>query len=99
MQIGIIPEPKRILPGGEGNADHVIREKKLNPAFGEEEYHLQLKTDGIWIEGGSEKACLYAEMTLEQIRLQCGEDLPCLTVEDSPEYSWRAFQFTKMSIF
>lgn len=91
VEIGIIPEPKKILPGGEGCAGHVIRENKLNPAFGEEEYRLQLKADGIWIEGGSEKACLYAEMSLEQIRLQCGEDLPCLTVEDSPEYSWRAF--------
>lgn len=91
MQIAVIPEPKRIMPGGNRRAGCVIRKRKLDAAMGEEEYRLQLKEDGIWIEGGSEKACLYAEATLEQIRLQCGEELPCLTVEDSPEYSWRAF--------
>ena len=91
VQIAIIPEPKKILAGEEGHADPVIRERKTDPDMGEEEYCLQLKKDGIWIAGGSEKACLYAESTLEQIRLQCGDALPCLTVEDCPAYSWRAF--------
>ena len=80
VRIAIIPEPKKILAGEEGNADPVIREKKTDPDMGEEEYCLQLKKDGIWIAGGSEKACLHAKSTLEQIRLQCGDTLPCLTV-------------------
>lgn len=91
MQISMIPEPKKILAGEEGYADPAIREKKVNPDMGGEEYRLQLKKDGIWIEGGSETACLYAEATLEQIRLQCKDELPCLTVEDGPEHSWRSF--------
>ena len=65
VQIAIIPEPKKILAGEEGHADPVIRERKTDPDMGEEEYCLQLKKDGIWIAGGSEKACLYAESTLE----------------------------------
>ncbi len=91
MQISIIPEPKKIIAYEECTGNTEIKERKLNPSMQEEEYRLQLRLDGIRIEGGSESAFLYAETTLEQIRLQCGDRLPCLTVEDRPAYSWRAF--------
>ena len=34
-RIAIIPEPKKILAGEEGNADPVIREKKTDPDMGQ----------------------------------------------------------------
>lgn len=91
MQISIIPEPKRIIEGEEGIADAAVKERKITRELQKEEYRLQLKKDGIFIAGGSEKACLYAETTLEQLQIQCHENLPCLTIEDEPSHPWRGF--------
>lgn len=91
MQISIVPQPKRVIEG-EGSAGNMaVKERKINQELQEEEYRLQLNKDGIFIEGGSERACLYAEATLEQLRIQCKENLPCLTIEDEPAHLWRGF--------
>lgn len=91
MQVSIIPEPKKILVYEEGGGAAALKERVLDPSMQEEEYRLRISPDGIWIEGGSEKALLYAGTTLEQLQLQYGEQLPCLIVEDYPVYSWRSF--------
>ena len=70
MQVSIIPEPKKILVYEEGGGAAAIKERVLDPSMQEEEYRLRISPDGIWIEGGSEKALLYAGTTLEQLQLQ-----------------------------
>lgn len=91
MQISIIPEPKKIIVYEESTHNTEIKERKKNLSMHEEEYCLQIQPEGVWIEGGSEKAFLYAEATLEQLLLQHGKQLSCLTVEDYPAYPWRSF--------
>ncbi len=91
MKISLIPEPKRVIKSENGAADVTVRERKIDQKLREEEYRLQLKKEGIFIAGGSERACRYAEATLEQLKIQCKENLPCLTVEDEPVYVWRGF--------
>lgn len=91
MQISVIPEPKRIIEDGGGAAKAAVIERKIDQKLQEEEYRLRLNKDGISIAGGSERACLYAEATLEQLKVQCPEHLPCLTIEDRPSHPWRAF--------
>ncbi len=91
MQISVIPEPKRIIEDGGGAAKAAVIERKIDQKLQEEEYRLRLDKDGISIAGGSERACLYAEATIEQLKVQCPERLPCLTIEDRPSHPWRAF--------
>lgn len=91
MQISVIPEPKKIIEDLGGAAKAAVIERKINQDLREEEYRLQLKKEGISIAGGSERACLYAEATLEQLKLQFPQSLPCLTIEDEPSHPWRAF--------
>lgn len=91
MRVSIIPEPKEIIAHEESTTNAEIKERKQNPSMQEEEYCLRVQPEGVRIEGGSEKAFLYAEATLEQILLQCGEQLPCLTIRDYPAYLWRSF--------
>ncbi len=91
MKVSVIPSPKSLLLQ-EGTASPALPvQKQVNPRLGKEAYRLTISSDQILLEGGSDTALFYGESTLEQLKLQNPEALPCLTIEDEPAYEWRSF--------
>ena len=66
-------------------------EHKMVQNFGPEAYRIRICSDGITVEAGGEAGFYYAEKTLEQLRFQFGQELPCLEIEDVPAYEYRSF--------
>ena len=60
-------------------------------AMGEEEYRLEVSTDGIVITGGADRGLLYGVQTLRQIVRQSGACVPCMQIHDFPEIRNRGF--------
>lgn len=60
-------------------------------ALGEEEYRLEVSTDGIRITGGADRGLLYGVQTLRQIVRQSGACVPCMSIHDFPEIGNRGF--------
>lgn len=88
----MIPEPKKIRKT-EGEAPQgVMAEERICPELGAEEYRIHISQEGIRLEGGGETGLFYARATLEQLRMIHGEALPCMEIEDWPDYSYRSFQ-------
>ena len=54
-----------------------------------EEYILEIQPDGIRIRAGSDRGAFYAGETLNQIRAQSGNSLPCLEIHDWPDFAAR----------
>lgn len=63
----------------------------LDCALGEEEYRLEVSTDGIGITGGADRGLLYGVQTLRQIVRQSGACVPCMQIHDFPEIRNRGF--------
>lgn len=60
-------------------------------AAGPEDYTLRVSREKIEILGRGEEAFFRAVQTLCQIIDQCGRDIPCLYIEDSPDFLCRGF--------
>lgn len=58
-------------------------------SFKKEQYILDIGRDGISIEYGSPAGAFHAVSTLKQIIRQCGKALPCLRLEDWPDFEVR----------
>ncbi len=59
-------------------------------AGGEEAYRLMVTKYGIRIEGSSTSGLFYGMQTLRQFLVNQGK-IQCVTIEDCPAFSWRAF--------
>lgn len=91
MKVSVIPSPKSLLLQ-EGTASPALPvQKRVNQQLGKEAYRLVISPEEILLEGGSDSALLYGESTLEQLKLQNPQSLPCLIIEDEPAYEWRSF--------
>lgn len=86
-QLGYAPAITR----GESSAGDILLE--LNPSLLEEEYHLDILSDGIYLASGSEKGLLYGIQTLRQMVSQAGALLPCCEIEDYPGIANRGYYF------
>lgn len=90
--IRLIPQPKKIIENcgvcKENGNITCIDDLSIKNAEG---YKLQIKPDGIKIFASNEKGFYYGKITLKQLELQFGAELPCLTIEDEPEFSYRGF--------
>ena len=89
MELNLIPRP-RSLCFGEGIATGIVS-AYVDPALPAEGYRLEAGKEGIILTAGSDQGLIWAEHTLSQLRRQFPEGIPCLTIEDAPEYPWRAF--------
>ncbi len=93
----LLPEPKKIeIKSGVISFENFERdisvEKKLSHSFlTDEGYRLTVNEKGVLIEGGSEKALYYGELTLKQILFNFRGILPYLYISDEPEFSYRGF--------
>ena len=65
--------------------------QKINPNFAPEAYALEIATQQCSIVAGGARGVEHARRTLDQLRRQCGEELPCLRVADAPDFAVRGF--------
>lgn len=56
-------------------------------------YHLSIAENGILISYSEPEGALYAVSTLKQLLQQYGSQLPCLHIEDEPQYPVRGLLF------
>lgn len=66
---------------------------QIDPALEPQSYRLEIRADGIHIEGGDEAAVLYGVQTLRQMLGQCGLRLPCLSIADRPSVAVRGYYY------
>lgn len=55
----------------------------------EEGYELAVLPESIEITASDPAGAFYGACTLAQIMKQCGEDIPCMSISDSPDFSAR----------
>ena len=90
MKLSLIPAPYEIsyLPGF-SKADATV-EKQEDRRLKNESFVIHI--DGkIRIRASSEAGFFYAENLLEQIKFQCGQNIPNVHIKDIPKYSYRSF--------
>ncbi len=90
MKLSLIPAPYEIsyLPGF-SKADTLV-EKQEDRRLKNESFVIHI--DGkIRIRASSEAGFFYAENLLEQIKFQCGQNIPNVHIKDIPKYSYRSF--------
>ena len=90
-RVYLVPQPGiiRQMPGTCTEEKETVRRE--NASLGPEAYRIRIGEDQIVVEAGGKAGLFYADRTLEQLRFQCGGALPCLEIEDAPEYGYRSF--------
>lgn len=90
MKLSVIPAPYEIeyLPGFSKVSAPVTLYKEVRlPKDG-----FIIHIDGtVRIGASSESGYFYAEQLLEQIKFQCGQNIPNVHIKDIPKYTYRAF--------
>jgi len=85
----VIPCPDEIVRReGTCPAGACVREVE-KPSLVEEAYEIVVAPEGITFFASGRKGFFYARQTLEQLKFGC-DRIPCLTIRDSPRFSWRA---------
>lgn len=87
----MLPTPKQIKYGSGNTLENVMIEEKIISGLENEEYHISILRDKILLEGGSKTGLLYAQITLEQLKIVYGKNLPCMEIADKPKYPYRSF--------
>lgn len=57
----------------------------------DEEYSIDVSEEKIVLSGGSNKGLFYAVVTFLQILINSNQQIPCLTINDKPDYKNRGF--------
>ena len=88
----IVPNPRTLILSKDFyQGDRETVEKVTEDALPYEHYQIHITPTAITLKSGSDAGFFYAEKTLEQIFLQNETALPCLTIEDSPDFESRGF--------
>ena len=85
----LVPRPRVIRPAAGACApDAPLRTltETGRPAQG---YALRIAPEGITVAAGDEAGFFYARQTLDQLRRQAGDHLPCGEIEDHPDFTHR----------
>ncbi len=61
----------------------------INGDLGEEQYQLSVGDEGVSISGGSAAGVFYGIQTLDQILARYPEKVPYMSIDDSPQFSYR----------
>ncbi len=69
------------------NLDILVTNKSLD----EESYSMTIEKNIISIEYGTPSGLFYALISLSQLLMTYHRELPCLHIEDKPQYQWRGF--------
>lgn len=87
----LLPMPRQLeLTGGStAVSDPIEMGTQVIALPGDEAYHLAISPDGIRWAWRSAKGQRHAAATLAQLRVQYGERLPCLVIDDAPVFAVR----------
>lgn len=90
MTLSLIPYPSSIkFLNGTTKADAEIT-KTTDSSLKKECFRLHIQ-NSITIEASDSAGFYYADLLFDQIKFQCGQNLPNVHIEDSPRYEYRAF--------
>ena len=88
----LFPRPRKLeLLGGDGVASQAAPETRMDPALGPEAFVLDTLGGRTTIRHGGAAALRYAKGALDQLRAQCGDQLPALHVDDAPDFPVRGY--------
>ncbi len=89
----LLPAPRQFtVSGGKSTANEPRTIDSDIIAFpGDEAYHLAITADDIVWSWRSELGQRHAAATLAQLRVQYGDSLPCLVIDDAPVFAARGF--------
>lgn len=90
MKLSLIPYPSSIkyLDGFTRSDAEIIKITDTSVPKEGFRVHIQSK---ITIEAFNAAGFYYADLVIEQIKFQCGQNLPNVHIEDSPRYEYRSF--------
>ena len=92
LKLDLLPPPKRIRQlGGKTSSSRLTRRLVPTGLKGPDAYGLTVDSSGILLEAENEAGLFYAAQTLAQLRAQFPKALPCLAIEDWPDYPVRGF--------
>lgn len=83
----------RVATSRTGNGIPAIRfiHKAAGQGGSGEAYRLEITAAGIDIESATERGRYHAVQTLRQLLAQYGSSLPCLRIDDAPDFAHRGF--------
>src|SRR5688572_21406902 len=88
--IVLLPQPRRIHASeGTCPANATVTEHRESSNPRAESYALDIAPDRILLRAGDDAGMFYARQTLAQIRRQSPDRLPCLRIEDWPDFAHR----------
>ncbi|MEG1805258.1 MAG: beta-N-acetylhexosaminidase [Clostridia bacterium] len=88
--MNIIPNPKKCeLTGGEVDVNSLCA-VTFDHSIAAEGYVIDIDKNGISIKASDERGAFYAVQTLRQLKHNV-KTLPCLHIEDSPQFKFRSF--------
>lgn len=90
MQLHLVPYPKEVIINKGYAAKQIAWIENEVDNLPDEAYRMWIREHEIRVEG-DKSGIFYAHMTLEQLRIQFGERLPCLEIYDEPRFSHRGF--------
>ncbi len=76
---------------GQHQSGGTAPDSTIDPDLGPEHYLIGISRDAVAMRGGSPAALAHARSTLSQIMTQCGDSLPCLQIEDWPDFPRRGY--------
>ena len=88
----LVPPPHTVHHSSEkfsGDKDFVVQE--TDGKLANEHYILEISPDQITLKSNSDAGFFYGQKTLGQILEQSGNDIPCLTISDWPDFEARGF--------
>lgn len=85
----LVPKPRSIAmrPGEAGKS----LEQRSEENIPREGYRLSVSEKGILLSFADAAGAFYGRQTLEQLRFQYGDKLPCMEIADEPAYAYRGF--------
>ena len=92
-EINLLPPPKNVEHlGGSVSLASLFPKYRDSPELSGrsvESYRILINRDECTVEFGGEAGAYYARKTLEQLERTCGESIPCMVIEDWPDYPVR----------
>jgi hexosaminidase len=88
--INLVPYPKEVIIGEGVYRGKGLPNKQVTKDYGEEGYCIKITVSEIQLIGDT-KGLYYASRTLQQLRIQFEEQLPCMEIVDEPTFSYRGF--------
>ena len=86
--IALVPQPAKLVEVGGVCSNDIVR-YETDASIPAEGYRLKVTPEGAVIASADEAGKFYAGVTLKQL----GKPVPCVEIEDAPQYRWRGIHF------